>query len=31
VPEPSTWTMMLLGFCGLGLVFKQSRRKVSMA
>jgi len=31
VPEPSTWAMMLLGFAGLGFVFKQSRRKVSMA
>jgi hypothetical protein len=30
VPEPSTWAMMLLGFLGLGLAFKQSRRKVSM-
>jgi hypothetical protein len=31
VPEPATWAMMLLGFVGLGFVFKQSRRKVSMA
>ena len=31
VPEPATWAMMLLGFCGLGFAFKQSRRKVSMA
>jgi hypothetical protein len=31
VPEPATWAMLLLGFCGLGLVFKQSRRKVGMA
>jgi hypothetical protein len=31
VPEPSTWAMMLLGFAGLGFVFKQSRRKVSLA
>jgi hypothetical protein len=31
VPEPSTWAMMLLGFCGLGFAFRQSRRKVSMA
>jgi hypothetical protein len=31
VPEPSTWAMMLLGFAGLGFVFRQSRRKVSMA
>jgi hypothetical protein len=31
VPEPSTWAMMLIGFAGLGFVFRQSRRKVSMA
>jgi hypothetical protein len=31
VPEPSTWAMMLLGFLGLGLAFRQSRRKVSFA
>jgi hypothetical protein len=31
VPEPSTWAMLLLGFAGLGFVFKQSRRKVSFA
>jgi phosphatidylinositol-3-phosphatase len=31
VPEPSTWAMMLLGFAGLGLAFRQSRRKVSFA
>jgi hypothetical protein len=31
VPEPSTWAMMLLGFCGLGFAFRQSRRKVSFA
>jgi hypothetical protein len=29
VPEPSTWAMMLLGFAGLGLAFRRSRRKVS--
>jgi hypothetical protein len=29
VPEPSTWTMMLLGFAGLGFAF--SRRRVSFA
>jgi len=29
VPEPSTWAMMLLGFAALGLVFRQSRRKVA--
>jgi hypothetical protein len=29
VPEPSTWAMMLLGFAGLGFVFRQSQRKVS--
>jgi hypothetical protein len=31
VPEASTWTMMLLGFAGLGFAFRQSRRKVSFA
>ena len=31
VPEPSTWAMMLLGFIGLGVAFRQSRRKVSFA
>jgi hypothetical protein len=31
VPEPSTWAMMLIGFAGLGFVFRQSRRKVSIA
>jgi hypothetical protein len=31
VPEPATWTMMLLGFAGLGFAFRQSRRKVSFA
>ena len=31
VPEPSTWTIMLTGFAGLGFAFRQSRRKVAMA
>jgi uncharacterized membrane protein len=31
VPEPSTWAMMLLGFCGLGFAFRQSRRKAALA
>jgi hypothetical protein len=31
VPEPPTWAMMLLGLAGLGLAFRQSRRKVGMA
>jgi hypothetical protein len=31
VPEPSTWAMMLIGFLGLGVAFRQSRRKVSFA
>jgi hypothetical protein len=31
VPEPSTWAMMLLGFAGLGFVFRQSRRQLSFA
>jgi hypothetical protein len=29
VPEPSTWTMMIVGFCGLG--FMAYRRKNNMA
>jgi hypothetical protein len=31
VPEPSTWTMMLIGFAGLGFAFRHSRRRVSLA
>jgi hypothetical protein len=31
VPEPSTWAMMLIGFAGLGFVFRQSRRTASSA
>jgi hypothetical protein len=31
VPEPATWGMMLLGFVGLAFMFRQQRRKVSMA
>jgi hypothetical protein len=31
VPEPSTWAMMLIGFIGLGVALRQSRRKVSFA
>ena len=31
VPEPSTWAMMLVGFLGLGLAFRQSRRRVSFS
>jgi hypothetical protein len=27
VPEPSTWAMLLIGFVGLGFVFRLSRRK----
>ena len=27
VPEPATWTMMLIGFLGLGFAFRQSRRR----
>jgi hypothetical protein len=29
VPEPSTWAMMILGFCGLG--FMAYRRKDKLA
>ena len=29
--KPATWAMMLLGFTGLGLAFRQSRRRASMA
>jgi hypothetical protein len=31
VPELRTWAMMLLGFLGLGVAFRQSRHKVSFA
>jgi hypothetical protein len=31
VPELSTWTMMLLGFAGLGFAFRQSQRRMSFA
>jgi phospholipase/lecithinase/hemolysin len=31
VPEPATWSIMLIGFAGLGLAFRQTRRKVSFA
>jgi probable HAF family extracellular repeat protein len=31
VPEPSTWAMMLIGFAGVGVAFRQSRRKLSFA
>jgi MYXO-CTERM domain-containing protein len=32
VPEPSTWTMMALGFAGLGLAgFRSRRRSVPIA
>jgi hypothetical protein len=31
VPELRTWAMMLLGFLGLGVAFRQSRRKKSFA
>src|SRR5262249_4087919 len=27
VPEPSTWAMMLIGFAGLGVAFRKSRRR----
>lgn len=29
VPEPGTWGMMLLGFAGVGLVIRRSRKKVA--
>lgn len=28
VPEPATWGMMLLGFAGIGLVIRRSRKSV---
>ena len=32
VPEPATWTMMLVGFCGLGSMLRSGRRRqVSLA
>jgi PEP-CTERM motif len=31
VPEPSTWALMLLGFVGLAVGFRQSRRRFSLA
>jgi hypothetical protein len=27
VPEPGTWGLMLLGFAGIGMVFRRSRRR----
>jgi len=30
VPEPSIWTMMLVGFAGLGFAFRRSRSKVHL-
>ena len=31
VPEPATWTMMLLGFGGLGAALRRQRRKERLA
>ena len=31
VPEPATWAMMLLGFCGIGLAMRFKRREVRHA
>lgn len=31
VPEPATWTMLLLGFAGMGLVLRYQRRKLALA
>jgi hypothetical protein len=31
VPEPSTWSMMLLGFVGMVFALRQKRRKISIA
>lgn len=31
VPEPSTWTMMLMGFAGVGLAIRRQRQRVSSA
>ncbi len=30
VPEPSTWAMMLLGFGGIGLAMRRSRRNMGL-
>ena len=31
VPEPTTWEMMLLGFCGAGLAVRRQRRRIKLA
>jgi hypothetical protein len=31
IPEPATWTMMLLGFLGLGGVMRHSKRRQAIA
>ena len=31
VPEPSTWAMMILGFCGVGLVVYRRRNQAALA
>jgi hypothetical protein len=31
VPEPSTWTMILLGFAGLGLMYSRTGKRTSAA
>ena len=30
VPEPSTWALLLIGFCGLGFAFRQSQRRARL-
>jgi len=30
IPEPATWAMMLLGFCGIGMAIRRSRRSSAM-
>jgi hypothetical protein len=30
VPEPSTWAMMLLGFAGIGFVYRRRRSRLAV-
>jgi PEP-CTERM motif len=31
VPEPSTWAMMILGFCGIGAMTYRRRKSATLA